>query len=338
MDAILQALPLAALVIGKKDTIVFANDRVSELIGRVALNAHFLTVIRHPDILDAVEYVRMTQSNKSVRWLTSQGDTDLVFNVSISQIDEFSLLMTFEDKTDFENSHQMRRDFVTNVSHELKTPLTSMLGFIETLQSAAVDNPDIRQRFLGLMQKEAQRMNNLVTDLLSLNYVENEERLRPTSMVKLCNIIEDAIEPLRVVAEKTSNTITFDKPEKYVELMGDDTQLRQVITNLVENALKYGGPNKEVKISLSAPMHQTFIRQNGIELKVEDQGEGIPSIHIPRLVERFYRADDHRSRQVGGTGLGLSIVKHIVNRHRGRLSIKSTLGQGSCFSVYLPCE
>ena len=336
MNNLLQAFPIASIIIGRDDFVVHANELALRLLGRSIVEKHYVSVLRHPDVADAIDHVLRRGGQRQARWFTTLAGVDAVFNVCVHQIDSAHALVTFEDATDFEQSRQMRRDFVSNVSHELKTPLTSMLGFLETLLTIGQNDPIAQQRFLGIMTNEAKRMNRLVNDLLSLNRVENDERSQPTQKVDLVQIIRETLETLDPVAEKTGNTITFDPKSASAYILGDKDQLRQVVTNLVENALKYGGASKVVSLVLSDRDYQPVLRQDGIILDVIDQGRGIDPQFIPRLTERFYRVDDHRSREVGGTGLGLSIVKHIVSRHRGRLRIKSTLGQGSTFSVCLP--
>jgi two-component system phosphate regulon sensor histidine kinase PhoR len=217
---------------------------------------------------------------------------------------------------------------VANVSHELRTPLTALLGFIETLRGAARDDAVARERFLGVMEREAARMNRLVSDLLQLSRVEAAERVRPADPVDLAQVLAMTLTAVRPLAEAAGVELVFDAPGSLV-VPGDADQLTQVFQNLIENAVKYGGAGKRVTITLSQG-------DRGAEVAVRDLGEGIAAIHIPRLTERFYRVDSHRSREKGGTGLGLAIVKHIVNRHRGRLVIDSSEGKGSTFTVILP--
>jgi two-component system, OmpR family, phosphate regulon sensor histidine kinase PhoR len=246
------------------------------------------------------------------------------------------VVLSFEDMTAMEESNQIRRDFVANVSHELRTPLTALLGFVETLKGAARDDAKARERFLGIMEREAGRMARLVDDLLSLSRVEQEERLRPREMVDLDSIIRQVINVLGPVAAGSRIELVFSGPQRRVEVPGDAAQLQQVATNLIENAIKYGGQGHRVEVRLSDIIQQSALRGPGVEFSVTDEGDGIEAHHIPRLTERFYRVDNHRSRELGGTGLGLAIVKHIVNRHRGRLRVDSVLGEGSTFRVLLP--
>jgi len=225
---------------------------------------------------------------------------------------------------------------VANVSHELKTPLTAMMGFIETLQTTARDDAQARERFLNVMASETQRMNRLVADLLSLSHVEADERMRPTTSLEVKDLIQAALNAIAPLAQDRDAQVVFEAPEDPIEIFADKDQLQQVFTNLIENAIKYSGKGAQVGIELGAPEYDPRLGETAVTVTITDNGPGIDPIHLPRLTERFYRIDNHRSRELGGTGLGLAIVKHILNRHRGRLKIDSSLGQGSQFSVILP--
>ena len=187
------------------------------------------------------------------------------------------------------------------------------------------------------METEAHRMNRLVGDLLSLSRVEAEERVRPTARLNLCELILSTIRGLEPMATENEVTLAHDLPESgQVMVVGDEDQLQQVLTNLIENGIKYSGEGTTVTVRLTEPEYVQRLQGKGVTLTVEDSGAGIDPIHLPRLTERFYRVDSHRSREMGGTGLGLAIVKHIVNRHRGRLRIESEKGQGTRFTILLP--
>ncbi|MCH1466908.1 MAG: ATP-binding protein, partial [Rhodobacteraceae bacterium] len=261
---------------------------------------------------------------------------DVLYKVSCAPIHENLTLLCFEDQSDREHVSQMRRDFVANVSHELKTPLTALLGFIETLNTSARADASARERFLKIMEREAQRMNRLVSDLLSLSQVEAVERMRPNEVVDVSRLLQETATTLAPVAEARGVRLHVVNADRLVKMAGDKDQLRQVFINLIENAIKYGGPNNEVSVTLSDIRYQTRLRCEGIAISVADKGPGIDALNIPRLTERFYRIDSHRSREMGGTGLGLAIVKHIVSRHRGVLKIDSAVGKGSEFKIILP--
>jgi two-component system phosphate regulon sensor histidine kinase PhoR len=210
------------------------------------------------------------------------------------------------------------------------------MGFIETLRGPARDDAAARDRFLGIMEGEASRMNRLVGDLLSLSRVESEERVRPNTKVDLRDLIASTLRYLAPVAKERNVQLHYTGPDVPVEVTADADQISQVLTNLVENAIKYGRHGGNVRVNLALAERDPAVRGPGARIQVSDDGPGIDPVHLPRLTERFYRADSHRSRQLGGTGLGLAIVKHIINRHRGRLRVESELGQGSVFTVILP--
>lgn len=230
----------------------------------------------------------------------------------------------------------MRRDFVANVSHELRSPLTVLSGFIETLQGPARDDASARERFLAIMAQEARRMNRLVSDLLSLSRLEANERIRPRERVVPAEVLRATVAALRPLIEDSGIQLEIDDATAEASVPGDRDQLVQVFHNLVENAIKYGGAGGRVTVTLRTHPRWPGILGEALSVCVADAGEGVDPIHLPRLTERFYRVDSHRSRQMGGTGLGLAIVKHIVNRHRGRLAIDSERGRGSRFTVILP--
>jgi len=333
------AIPLPAVLIRWDERIAAGNAEAEALLGKDLAGRHFITALRQPTLLDAIEGTFRDGAPRLPRYLTSDGRQDTAYEVSCRAVDLESgpgVLLTFQDVTHLEQAGQMRRDFVANVSHELRTPLTALLGFIETLKGPARDDAAARDRFLGIMEAEAGRMERLVGDLLSLSRVEAEERVRPTDMVDFGALLRSVLNGLSPLAQEAGVTLALDLPEVSPEIPGDPDQLRQVIVNLVENGVKYSGSGSEVRLAVSQPAYQPRLRGEGVELTVTDSGPGIDPIHIPRLTERFYRVDNHRSREMGGTGLGLAIVKHIVNRHRGRLRIESAPGQGTTFRVVLP--
>jgi two-component system phosphate regulon sensor histidine kinase PhoR len=256
----------------------------------------------------------------------------------VAGLGERHVLVTFVDITAVEEAGQIRRDFVANVSHELRTPLTAFLGFVETLRGPARDDPAARDRFLAILAREASRMAQLVGDLLSLSRVEADERRRPTERVDLRALAGSVAATLEPLASQSGTEIQLRLPVGPVMAPADPRQIRQVLTNLIDNAIKYGARGGPIEVALSEPAEQPELRRFGIRLSVTDHGPGIATHHIPRLTERFYRVDAHRSREVGGTGLGLAIVKHIVNRHRGRLRIETEVGKGSRFLVVLPTD
>jgi len=337
--SLVDALTIPLVLIGPAERIAHANAPAQQLVATGAVGRHYITALRQPGLVEAIELTFADRQTRIAAYLGAEGARDTTWRVTVAPVVLESgqgVVLSFEDVTAVTEAGQMRRDFVANVSHELRTPLTALLGFIETLKGAARDDAAARMRFLDIMHAEAGRMAQLVQDLLSLSRVEEEERVRPMAPVDLPRLIRSVIATFAARAEAAGMAIDLHLPADPVVVPGDSEQLRQVLNNLIENAIKYGGSGKPVTIALTAPAEETVLRTPGVRLSVADQGEGIAAHHIPRLTERFYRVDTHRSRQVGGTGLGLAIVKHIVNRHRGRLKIESTPGQGSSFTVILP--
>ncbi|MBR9649861.1 sensor histidine kinase [Thalassovita aquimarina] len=339
IQGLIDALPLPTLLVTDGDRVVGANARAEKLLGQGLTGRHLITVLRQPSVLDAIEACQKTRQPKTTRYLTSMDRNDMTYQVHCGYVElaeASGVLVSFEDISHVEALGQMRRDFVANVSHELRTPLTALMGFIETLQGPASKDPAAQERFLGIMMNEAGRMNRLVSDLLSLSQVESEERIRPSQSTDLTELIRSTLRRIAPVAEKARVELQDDLPPTPVLVPGDEDQLRQVFTNLIENAIKYGGKDQTVTVRLSQMQRDPALRGPGVRIEVRDTGPGIDPVHLPRLTERFYRIDSHRSREMGGTGLGLAIVKHIVNRHRGRMKIESTPGEGSSFVVILP--
>ena len=332
-DLILMALPIAALRIGSDDRIDLLNSGASVLFGAAALGRHFAIPLRQPEILQAIAAARQSGQSVTARMTLPGATQDTVLDAHVRPLAQ-GLAVMFQDLSALAQMDQMRRDFVANVSHELRTPLTSLLGFIETLQGPARADPAAQARFLGIMASEAERMNRLVRDLLHLSRVEAEERVRPDREEDLCDLVRQTVAILRPMADAAQVQLMVSGADVPLILQADRDQMMQVLTNLIENAVKYGSvPGGQVDIDLVA---DNSLRRPTFCIHVTDHGDGIDPLHLPRLTERFYRVDGHRSREKGGTGLGLAIVKHIVNRHRGRLVIESEPKKGSRFSVLLP--
>ncbi|WP_068111562.1 ATP-binding protein [Tropicimonas marinistellae] len=341
--SLLAAVPMPLVLVGSNERIRAMNPASGELFGAGGEGRHYVTVLRQPGLLSAIERALREGRPGQERYVQKDLARETTFRVRVAPVasnGDRGVLVSFEDITEVEHAGQMRRDFVANVSHELKTPLTALVGFIETLRGAARDDPEARDRFLTIMEREAERMNRLVSDLLSLSRVESAERQRPTDPVDLAELTRSTLNALGTLAEAEHVALECvtdaeDGDGTYV-VAGDADQLQQVLTNLIENAIKYGKDGGGVTVRISHKARELAFRGPAVELVVEDYGEGFDPIHIPRLTERFYRVDTHRSRSVGGTGLGLAIAKHIVNRHRGRFRIDSTPGKGARFTVLLP--
>lgn len=317
-------------MIGVADNVVtIVNDAAVGLLGRHIVGADIRTAIRHPaatewlarigddvplETLNLVDFPRPGQ-----RW-----------TMRIAVLSGSERIIFLSDRSAIDAADRMRSDFVANASHELRTPLAAILGYVETLQdmNGEADGP-IRHRFLSIIDREAQRMQQLVIDLLSISRVEADRFRRPTKPVDLTMIVRNTIGQLRDSEAARPKDIDAKFGEDKQPILGDEAQLGQLAHNIISNAMKYGRAGTPVTVELAREGQR-------VRLSVRDEGEGIAPDHLPRLTERFYRVDEARSRSVGGTGLGLAIVKHISERHQGQLDIESELGKGTKVSVTFP--
>jgi two-component system phosphate regulon sensor histidine kinase PhoR len=348
---ILEAQEDPILVLSGDRSVLRANDAAGRLFGDRLLGRDLADAIRHPEIVAAVDAVLAGGAVQTVS-LNLPVPIEREFEVRIQRFErraeaaqpeagprepgsgpEPALLVTLYDLTIPKRIEQMRADFVANASHELRTPLSSLMGFIETLRGPARDDAAAHDRFLGIMQAQAERMSRLVNDLLSLSRIELDEHVPPTGRVTIGPLLQAVADALELKAQRKAQRMELDLAPDLPAVIGDSDQLYQVFQNLVSNAINYGRQDSVVGISARTVGEG---RRTGLVVTVSDQGEGIAKEHLPRLTERFYRVDPARSRAVGGTGLGLAIVKHIVSRHRGRLEVDSEVGVGSVFTVHLP--
>jgi two-component system phosphate regulon sensor histidine kinase PhoR len=296
-----------------------ANPAALSMLGAHIVGQDVRLALRHPDI------VALLMSNHpgtvKIEGLSTRGS---LWDVSCHNLDNDRRLVTLEDLSVQVSIARAHADFVANSSHELRTPLASVLGYVDTLKDPkAGDDPDTRNRFLDIIKHEAERMHALVDDLMSLSRIEALKHEVPTDKVGIVMLC-------REVAGEVRGKVRIESSDDSAMIMGDRSQMAQVIRNLVDNAMKYGGANGEVLIRVETAA------TGWVTIEVIDHGEGIAPEHLPRVTERFYRVDAGRSRKAGGTGLGLSIVKHIVERHRGRFDLRSRLGEGTTASIMLP--
>lgn len=330
--ALLDALPDPAITLDSAGYVLHYNALSRDLFPNVRSKRPFTHVSRDPELMEAIDRA-VTARDPVVVDLYERVPLERRISATVTRVASVSgarglpaMLVTFRDQTTSDRLAQMRADFIANASHELRTPLASLRGFVETLQGPAKDDPAAREKFLNIMASQAARMTRLIDDLLSLSRVEMKVHLRPTGTVDLNEIasyVAQTLEPLSEVHKATIELQLLDAPAR---VRGDREELVQVLQNLVHNALKYGREGGKVTIRLT---------KDGARLSVAvtDDGPGIAPEHLPRLTERFYRANVTTSREKGGTGLGLAIVKHIVNRHRADLRIASRVGKGSTFTV-----
>ncbi|HBR56331.1 MAG TPA: hypothetical protein DEA22_02485 [Blastocatellia bacterium] len=234
----------------------------------------------------------------------------------------------FYDTTRIERLEKMRQEFLSNISHELRTPLTSIMAFVETLESGAIDDPENNRRFLGVVRRNAQRMNDLISDILELSMIESGKITIEIKSVKLANLVDEIFASLSSKAAERDIGL-INEIEAEARVPADQMRLEQMLTNLIDNAIKFNRPAGTVSVRMES-------NDGKYRIEVSDTGEGILPSHLPRIFERFYRADRGRTREVGGTGLGLSIVKHLARLHGGDVSAFSDLGRGSRFIIELP--
>ena len=335
-QAILQRLPDPLIVLSADRSIHRANAAAALTFGD-----EMGAVLRHPGLRAAIDRA-LTSGDVQAAELSlpvpvSRDVYATVIALQPPLADGGRVVAVLSDRTRERAVERMRADFVANASHELRTPLASLIGFIDTLRGPAADDLPAQTRFLTIMAEQAQRMNRLIDDLLSLSRIELTEHQTPAGRVDLCNVVDRlaaAFEP-QVLARRI--TLTSTLPGGAVFVLGDEDQLDQVLQNLLDNAVKYGREGGSVRVTVQRPgLAGRWPARPGVTLAVRDDGTGIARAHIPRLTERFYRADKGRSRSVGGTGLGLAIVKHIINRHRGQMHIDSIEGEGTTVTMWLP--
>ena len=340
-EAVLSALPDPMILLDSETRLLRLNTAAAALFGHGKEGRALIEILRHPGVLDAAERACRGERVDGVEFQLP-GAVERSFQARLTPLagsDDKAAVLSLHELTAIRRAERLRGDFVANASHELRTPLASLVGFIETLRGPARTDATARERFLSIMEEQAQRMARLIEDLLSLSRIELDEHTPPKDQVDLSQILRSTASALEIQARKKQMQIRLEL-ESAPEVLGNEDELNQLFQNLVDNAVKYGRPQTEVRVvvePIKMPSEVSGRRNiDGVKVSVIDQGEGIARADIPRLTERFYRVDKARSRALGGTGLGLAIVKHIANRHRGRLTIQSELGEGSCFSIHLP--
>ena len=351
IEQLVEALPDPILLVDGRLQVVQANTAARRSFAIATLPIQVGLVLRDPGLLAALGAA-----------LDGKNASDLTFRPAVDQRKQFAAhiervdlpiggpesggngaLLALREETEQVMIERMRSDFVANASHEIRNPLASLVGFIETLQGPARDDPEARETFLGIMAEETARMTRLVDDLLSLSRIELAADQPPGETCDVAEIVARVIDSVHPFAARHDVTLKSQGDAALPAIQGTPDQLHQLFTNLVDNAVKYGGNGKTVIVETAyldpaPPSAGALAGRRAVAVSVTDQGPGIAAEHIPRLTERFYRVDKARSRHAGGTGLGLAIVKHIVRRHRGELMIDSAIGKGSRFTVCFPAR
>ena len=365
--SLVNALPDPLLVITAEEPddltgrrFILANRAARELLRITSDTGLLVTAIRDPEVLEAVDEALFGQVQSEAIYDLG-GAQDRVLRAMTKPLigtpgGPKLALLVLRDETEVRRSERTRADFMANASHELRTPLASLSGFIETLRGHARADEGARDKFLGIMQTQADRMSRLIDDLLSLSRIEMNEHIAPASVTDIALSIMDVADSLSPLALERQVKLQTELPEAGAALcLGDRDQIVQVVQNLADNALKYSTPGSAVRISLrlgltaeaataagsaEAARLSLLTPDRGSELyavlRVSDAGPGLAREHLPRLTERFYRVEGQKSGPRSGTGLGLAIVKHIMNRHRGGMAVESQEGKGATFIVYFP--
>ncbi len=336
----LDALHTPVVILAARMIVAHANEEARVLFGEQIVGRNFGLFFRDSDTLMAIENTFDDGIDRQID-INVEVPMKRQYRLRISKFDprphESDLaVLEFQETTLIRRSETMRSDFVANVSHELRSPLATLIGFIETLRHEDGSDTQMSERFLKIMEGEAQRMRRLIDDLLSLTNVELREHERPRDRVNLAEILREVSDSLLPRAHAQNLEIHLACRDDMPDACGDRDQLIQVFHNLLTNAIKYGSDGQKVDIVVELRKGGLPDEEASIDVRVHDYGPGIAREHLPRLTERFYRVDKGRSRIIGGTGLGLAIVKHIVNRHRGRFFVESEVGKGSTFNVRLP--
>jgi len=337
---VLGDLPDPVLLVETNGRVALANKSMRALVGVNAERKNVSAVLRTPTVLEAVLRTAGTGEEASFEFM-QHVPVERHYRAFVSRTAQEPKLtaLVLQDLTAVKRAEEARADFIANASHELRTPLAAVSGFIDTLRGHAKDDPEAREKFLGIMSDEASRMRRLINDLLSLTRIELNEHVPPSGQVDVAGVVRDAAAALSPLADADRVSVAVETKGDVPAVTGDRDELIQLFQNLIQNAIKYGKSGGHVRIAVNASPVSVPGRHGApamVSVAVQDDGEGIPREAIPRLTERFYRVDVKRSRERGGTGLGLAIVKHIVNRHQGRLQIESVPGQGSTFTVLLP--
>ena len=325
LETLLNSMQDAVIAVAADGRVQWANRGMNRLVQRARIGAPLIETVRDPDFLAAVRGASEQKTAHNAR--AGSIVPGRTFDVTAAPMPDGGAVAVLRDLTETERVEKTRRDFIANVSHELRTPLTSIQGYAETLLDSSGDSNHVRE-FLEIIRKNAARMSRLTEDLLTLARVESGEQRFDTQPTLPAELLHEAIQSFQEIA-RTQNVELVVENESATPVDADREAIHQVFANLIDNALKYGASGGRIVLGARRSDHQ-------VEFYVQDFGRGIPSEHLPRLFERFYRIDKARSRESGGTGLGLAIAKHIVLAHGGAIRAESELNHGSRFLFTLP--
>ena len=322
------------LIVDKFKNIKFFNNSAKKKFGENNLNKHVATLLRVPDLLQNIDLVLLKKETITMDLELSSPSFQFfkvyLFSGPTSYVDDpDSVVLFLKDLTDIIKAQRFKSDFVANVSHELKTPLVSIKGFLETISGHAKDDLEAQKKFIPIMLEQADRMESLIKDLLSLSRIELEEHIQPQDKVNLKEILSNVED----IHQKNLKSFEFKnniKDDFFIK--GDHEKLIEVFSNIIDNSIKYSEKNKKIEINCGQGNGKVI--GDSYTVSIKDNGIGIPTEKLPRITERFFRVDAAKSKKVGGTGLGMAIVKHIVNQHRGELEIKSGAQNGTEIKVH----
>jgi len=320
------------IILNVFNVIIYANKSASNNFGEKLEGKHISAAVRISDLLEKIDQHR---EDKKIRIVNVEIKNPLFkfYKTTISNIQSEQVLLVFKDFTEVQKSQIIRSDFIANVSHNLKTPLVSIKGFLETIEDSAKDDPLSQKKFIEIMKLEANKMETLIEDLLTLSRIEQQEHILINNKVNIKKMIEDVVVLIskRIKKKKISLKVDLDEDQKFV--IGDPEKLSILFLNLIDNAIKFSNPLKTIEIKI---LKVDEIFKKFISISIIDEGIGINEEDIHRITERFFRAENTRKLKIEGTGLGLAIAKHIINQHGGELKIISKVGLGSEFIVRLP--
>ena len=333
---VLDQIPDQIIIINREKNIIFANKSSLERFGKNIEQNHIAEVIRRPEFLEGIDNVLQNNISTVVKTEIKK-PTFQVYESYIFPSPQFflgkeqSVFILMRDLTDIFKIQQLKSDFVANVSHELRTPLQTIKLGLETISSGHAKNDEKeKNNFLSLMHKESIRMEHLIKDLLTLSKIEQQEHIKPSSKINLQEVLDYVQKFYQEQLKKKNITVQVNLDQNNLNIVGDKDKLIEVFANLISNSIKYSDPDKNIYIN------STQKSGDRVEIKIKDEGIGIPQELLPRISERFFRVDSEKTRKVNGTGLGLAIVKHIIKQHRGEFVIQSSEGMGTEIKISLP--